>query len=165
LCGILIYDQGGKAEQKMSKQTHTNPFSKREMEILKGNPYVASVSAHTIRFTPEFKNLVYEEKAKGIPIAEAMRKYGIDPDVLGYSRVKGFSCSLNKKARLENGFEDGRGENYRRPVKTGTETVEQRVKRLEHELAYTRQEVEFLKKMQAANLEAQKQWEFKHQQR
>lgn len=149
----------------MSKQTHTNPFSKHEIEILRSSPYVASVSMHTIKFTPEFKRLVYEARLQGIPVAEAMRKYGIDPDVLGYSRVRGFAYFLNKKAKLEDGFEDGSSENYRRPAKTGSETVEQKIKRLEHELAYTRQEVEFLKKLQVANSEAQKQWEFKHRQK
>ena len=40
-----------------------------------------------------------------------------------------------------------------------------RDRQLENELAYTRQEVEFLKKLQAANMEAQKQWESKHRQK
>ena len=43
--------------------------------------------------------------------------------------------------------------------------MEQRLRQLENELAYTRQEVEFLKKLQAANMEAQRQWESKHQQK
>ena len=43
--------------------------------------------------------------------------------------------------------------------------MEQRIRQLEHELAYTRQEVEFLKKLQVANMEAQKQWESKHRQK
>ena len=60
---------------------------------------------------------------------------------------------------------DGRSENYRRPPKTGEETVEQRIRQLENELAYTRQEVEFLKKLQAANMEAQKQWGCKRRQK
>ena len=34
---------------------------------------------------------------------------------------------------------------------------------LEHELAYTRQEVEFLKKLQLADMEARKQWKSRHQ--
>ena len=72
---------------------------------------------------------------------------------------------MNKKAKQENGFSDGRRENYRRPTKTGEETVEQRLKQLENVLAYTRQEVEFLKKLQAANMEAQRQWESKHRQK
>ena len=38
------------------------------------------------------------------------------------------------------------------------------IKQLEHELAYTRQEVEFLKKLRMADMEAQKEWESKHRQ-
>ena len=41
--------------------------------------------------------------------------------------------------------------------------METRIKQLEHELAYTRQEVEFLKKLQMADMEARRQWESKHQ--
>ena len=149
----------------MSKKTHTNPLSKREVEELRKNPYIASVTANTVRFTEAFKTLAYEKKSQGVPVSETMRKCGIDPEVLGASRVEGFSYSLNKKAKQESGFADGRSENYRRPPKTGEETVEQRIRQLENELAYTRQEVEFLKKLQAANMEAQKQWESRHRQK
>ncbi|MGI6745407.1 MAG: HTH domain-containing protein [Acutalibacteraceae bacterium] len=39
--------------------------------------------------------------------------------------------------------------------------MERRVRQLEHELAYAKQEVEFLKKIQQADMEARKQWESK----
>ena len=149
----------------MSKKTHTNPLSKHEVAQLRMNPYVASASANTVRFTEEFKTLAYDAKCKGVSVSETMRRNGIDPEVLGESRVSGFSYQLNKKARQESGFADQRKENYRRPPRTGEETMEQRVRQLENELAYTRQEVEFLKKLQAANMEAQKQWESKHRQK
>ena len=160
-----IHAQGRKAWIQMNKKTHTNPLSKREIEELRRNPHIVSVSANTVRFTEEFKKLAYEEKTRGISVAETMRRNGIDPDILGQSRVDGFSYTLNKKAKQESGFSDGRSENYRRPPKTGEETVDQRLRQLENELAYTRQEVEFLKKLQAANMEAQKQWESKHRQK
>ena len=160
-----IHEEGGKAWMQMSKKTHTNPLSRREIEMLRTNPNIVSVSANTVRFTEEFKKLAYEEKQKGIPVSETMRRCGIDPEVLGPSRVEGFSYTLNKKAKQAQDFSDGRSENYRRPPKTGEETVEQRIRQLENELAYTRQEVEFLKKLQAANMEAQKQWESKHRQK
>jgi transposase-like protein len=147
---------------QMSKKTHTNPLSRREIEKLRTNPNIVSVTANTVRFTEAFKKLAYEEKQRGIPVSETMRRCGIDPEMLGPSRVEGFSYTLNKKAKQENGFSDGRSENYRRPPKTGEETVEQRIRQLENELAYTRQEVEFLKKLQAANMEAQRQWESRH---
>lgn len=123
------------------------------------------MTANTVRFTEDFKTLAYDEKIKGISITETMRRCGIDPDMLGTSRVEGFRYTLDKKAKQQNSFADGRNENYHRPHKTGEETVEQRVRNLENELAYTRQEVEFLKKLQAANMEAQRQWKSKHRQK
>lgn len=146
----------------MSKQSHTNPLSKLEIAKLRRNPYIASASAYTVRFTEAFKELVYENKHRGISVAETMKQCGIDIGILGPSRVRGFAYTLNKKAKQENGFADGRRENYRRPPRTGEATVEQRIRQLENELAYTRQEVEFLKKLQAVNMEAQRQWESKH---
>ena len=145
----------------MSKKTHTNPFSRREVEQLRRNPNVASVTANTVRFTESFKTFAYDNKCKGISVAETMRRSGIEPEILGESRIRGFSYQLNRKARREGGFSDRRKET----PKTGDETMEQRIRQLENELAYTRQEVEFLKKLQAANMEAQKQWESRHRQK
>ena len=149
----------------MVKKTHSNPFTKQEIEDLRKNPNVASVTAYTIRYTEEFKKLVYENKLKGISVTKTLINNGIDPAVLGESRVEGLSYTLNKKSRNNSDFTDGRRTNYRRPPKTGAETVEQRIRQLENELAYTRQEVEFLKKIQTANMEAQKQWESRYRQK
>lgn len=160
-----IHEQDGKAWIQMSRKSHIHPLTKQAIEYLRKNPYVASVSASTVRFTEAFKKLAYERKTDGISVAETMRECGIDPDILGICRVMGFSYTLSKKAKGEGGFTDGRNKNYRRPPKTGEETVEQRLHQLENELAYTRQEVEFLKKLHTANMEAQKQWESKHRQR
>lgn len=150
---------------QMSKKTHTNPLSMREIEVLRKSPHIVSVTSYTVRFSEEFKKLAYEAKTRGISVAETMRRNGIDPEILGPSRVEGFSYTLNRRAKRESGFADGRSENYRRPPKTGEETVEARLRQLENELAYTRQEVEFLKKLQAANTEAQKQWESRQRQK
>ena len=136
-----IHEKGGKAWIQMRKKTHTNPLSRREIELLRNNPHIASVTENTVPFTEEFKKLAYEQKAKGIPVAETMRRCRSAPEILGASRVEGFSYTLSKKAKQEKGFTDGCKENYRRPAKTGEETVEQRIRQLENELAYTRQEV------------------------
>ena len=88
----------------MSKKTHTNPLSKQEIEKLRKNPYVASVTTNTVRFTEAFKEQAYEKKREGIPVMETMRQCGIDPEILGASRVEGFSYTLNKKAKQESGF-------------------------------------------------------------
>ena len=103
-----IREKDGKVRIQMSKKTHTNPLSKREIEELRKSPHIVSVSANTVRFTEEFKKLAYEAKTRGISVAETMRRNGIDPDILGQSRVEGFSYTLNKKAKQESGFADGR---------------------------------------------------------
>ena len=130
-----------------SKKTHTHPLAKKEVEILRNNPNVKRVTAYTVCFTEEFRKKVYEEKLSGKPVAEILRKNGIDPDILGESRISGLSSTLNKMAKRTEGFSDLRSDNYRRPPKNGDESLEQRIKLLENELAYTRQEVEFLKKI------------------
>ena len=58
----------------MSKKTHTNPLSKQEIEKLRKNPYVASVTTNTVRFTEAFKEQAYEKKRQGIPVMETMRQ-------------------------------------------------------------------------------------------
>lgn len=145
------------------KKTHTNNFTKEQMEQLRNNKYVISVTASTVRFSEDFKRLFYQRMHSGETLKEIFRDCGIDPDILGHSRIKSFAYVLNKTAKREEGFIDKRQGNYRHPSQKGEQTVEARVRQLEHELAYTRQEVEFLKKLQMADMEARRQWESKHQ--
>ena len=144
-------------------KTHTNPFTQEQMDHLRVNHYVKSISRSTIRFTEEFKKYFYEKYHSGMTARQIFTECGIDPGMLGESRIEGFRYTLDKQAKRDSGFTDNRSSNYRRAPKSGEVAVETRLKQLEHELAYTRQEVEFLKKMQMADMEARRQWESKHQ--
>ena len=144
-------------------KTHKNPFTKEQMDTLRINRYVKSISTSTIRFTEEFKKLYYQKHKSGMSGRSIFLECGIDPEILGDSRIEGFRYTLNKYAKRDEGFQDNRQNNHHHGHKSEDETVEARIKRLEHELAYTRQEVEFLKKMQMADMEARRQWESKHQ--
>lgn len=152
----------GKDRTAMPK-THKNPFTKEQVESLRENRYVKSVSASTIRFTEEFKRYFYQQSTSGAVSRQIFLACGIDPDILGESRIEGFRYTLHKQAKREEGFTDKRQNNCRRETKPGEETMETRIRQLEHELAYTRQEVEFLKKLQMADMEVRRQWESKHQ--
>ncbi|MEY8258583.1 HTH domain-containing protein [Erysipelotrichaceae bacterium 66-17] len=147
----------------MKKKTHTNPFSQQDIAILKASPYVASVSEMTVRFTEEFKDIAYAEKRSGTPLPEIFRMHGIDPAILGSSRVEGFSYTLNRRNRKEDLDQKRSNTSYQHPPKTGEESLLQRIEQLEYELAYTRQEVEFLKKIQEAGMEGRKVWESRYQ--
>ena len=138
-------------------------FTKEEMAKLKLSPYVESVSSTRVKFTPEFKRMAYQEISDGKTLRTVMEESGIDPDILGNSRIWTIAAKLRKDAEREEGFEDLRYKNSRSSKpETKAPTMEERIAQLEHELAYTRQEVEFLKKIQAADMEARRSWESTH---
>ena len=145
------------------KKTHKNPLTPEQVNQLLKNRYVKSATQNSVRFTEEFKRYFYQKHTSGMTVRSIFLEYGIDPDVLGESRISGFCHTVNVQAKRDTGFSDNRQNNYRRPPKSEDETVESRIKQLEHELAYTRQEVEFLKKLQMADMEARRQWESRHQ--
>lgn len=142
------------------------PLNAEEIAELRSNPYVAKVIGNMISFTPEFKRIAYDQITSGKTMREVFEEHGIDPEILGDSRIWGFAEKLRAKAEREEGFTDLREQNMRKPVKeTKEQTLKARVEQLEHELAYTRQEVEFLKKIHTADLEARKLWESKQRQK
>ena len=142
------------------------PLDADEISELSSSPYVSSIISGRITFTPEFKRVAYDLLVKGTPIREIFETHGIDPEILGNARMWGFAQKLRANADREEGFEDRRKLNSRKPAKqTREQTLAARVEQLEHELAYTRQEIEFLKKIHMADLEARKQWESKQRQK
>lgn len=131
-----------------------------ELAELRDNPYVASVISRRINFTPEFKREAYRLLMEGRSMRSIFEEHGIDPEILGDGRIWAFAHKLRVDAGRDEGFADLRRNNSRKPARqTREQTLEARVEQLEHELAYTRQEVEFLKKIHTADLEARKSWE------
>ena len=91
-----------------------------------------------------------------------LEEHGIDPQMLGDARIWGIADRIREQAEREEGFADTRKQNKRKAARqTSEQTLAARVEQLEHELAYTRQEVEFIKKIHTADLEARMQWESK----
>ena len=137
-------------------------FSEAEVEQLKGNENVEYVTEREIYFTPAFKQLAWKEKQSGKKLPVIFRENGIDPKVLGDKRIENFSRRLRETARNNRDFADGRRDALHPKGNGKALSTEEKIQQLEHELAYTRQEVEFLKKLQMANTEARKEWESKH---
>lgn len=140
-------------------------FTEEERSALLNNPYVASVTNDAVQFTEEFKELAYQEILQTKKtMREILQEHGIDPEILGSKRIWNFTSKLQEKAKKLQGFGDARTHNRRRPKCNPTEekTLTERIRGLEHELAYTRQEVEFLKKTQMVDMEARISWESKH---
>jgi transposase-like protein len=147
----------GKGGYKMK-----NKFTEEQLRLLRANVNVEQATEYYVVFTEQFKQLAWEQKQTGKRMRDIFRENGIDPELLGKKRIENFCQMLNHRGREGSGFKDRRVDNRRPTAGETAETLEEQVKRLQHELAYTRQEVEFLKKLQMANTEARKQWESKH---
>ena len=147
----------GKGGYKMK-----NTLTEEQLRLLRANVNVEKATEYYVVFTEAFKQLAWEQKQAGKRLRDVFRENGIDPELLGEKRIANFHQMLNQRGREGGGFKDRRIDNRRPTAEETAETLEEQVKRLQHELAYTRQEVEFLKKLQMANTEARKQWESKH---
>lgn len=134
-------------------------LSPDEIAYLRANPNVLDVISGKVYFTASFKKLAYLQLQEGRRMPDILWENGIDPQVLGDHRIWAFTHALRVHGG-ENDFQDTRAYNRCAPPADPAErSMAERLRQLEHELAYTRQEVEFLKKIQQADMEARKSWE------
>ena len=120
-------------------------FTDTEMRILRESGYGLSVSPDVVHFSVDFKRRFWEELSRGKMPREIVSNLGIDPGILGYSRMNGLKtmiCREMKKGGFsEVNHHEGEYEKYL--------SSENRIKNLETELKYKNQEIEFLKKIVA----------------
>ena len=115
-------------------------FTYEQMSILRESPYVLRVSPNTVHFSAEFKEKFWNEVQSGKEPYEAVSALGIDPEILGRSRINGIKNMIRSDVLAGRGFRDLRANgNYTNP--------EIKIKYLEQQLAYKDQEIEFLKKI------------------
>ena len=134
-------------------------LTKDQIEILSNYPQVARTTDATVVFTQTFKRHFCEEYIKGKSPRTILKESGIDPDVLGATRMN----SLRWHALEEWEAADGKIEQASNKSKfSKTKTVEDKLSLIEHELVYTRQELNYLKKIFLADCKARKNWELKH---
>jgi len=136
-------------------------LSLEQIEELRNNPYVASVTARQVSFTIEFKQRFYDEYTQGKTPKNILSGMGINPETLGESRVVSVRMHVMEQAKSGYGFTDRKAQWRPGMVRGRAKTTEDKIARLEHELAYTRQELEFVKKIILADREAQREWESK----
>ena len=145
------------------------PLSNEEIAELLRNPFVDRITpSGSIHYTPEFKRMAYESMMNGIPMRRFFEEHGFSAAVLGETRIYSFTRNLRTRTRDEDDFTDHRSSNGRgkgRSRSLQEMTLEEQVEQLRHELAYARQELEFLKKIQEAEREAEKAWKARHHRR
>lgn len=134
----------------MSRQFFTN----EQIESLRQNPHVLSVSAAVLVFRKEFKERFYAEYMEGAFPRDILKKYGIDPSILGKYRITSIARHIKNEYAKYGGFYEGRQPADRSGTakKAAQNTPGKELQSIRHELEYMRQELEYLKKISAVRM-------------
>jgi len=127
-------------------------FTEKQMEELRANPHVKSVSRLYINYTDEFKEYFVKENEKGKVPRVIFEECGIDPDVVGLDRFASSGKRWRKAANRMEGLIDKRKLSSGRP-RTRDMTPEQQIEKLKAENQYLKQMLEF--RQELARLERQ----------
>ena len=121
-------------------------FTQEELMELRSNPYVKSITPKMVRFTTEFKEKFWELYQEGTSPIAIVTNLGFDPEVLGMSRINGIMQHIKETAGSGEGFRDYRQSNTL-VENIGDMTPSKALIRMQHELIYMKQELEFIKKI------------------
>ena len=128
----------------MSKRITTE-----EREVLLKNPYIKSAHSTMVAYTADFKREYITRFDAGESGRSILRSSGIDPDILGDSRIYSLAGKFRKELEQYGGFSDVRR-------KKGYDADSASIEQLRVEVAYVKQEVEFLKKNMILDSEEQR---------
>lgn len=125
-------------------------FTQEQMETLAANPFTYKISALRISYTLEFKNLFLSRFEAGEPVKDIFTSLGYDVAILGENRMYTFARRISKQAEAGKlPTEEPPCVKLSKPVNTDYNTMpaQQSVSAMQREIAYLRQQVEFLKKI------------------
>lgn len=122
-------------------------FTPEEVEMLRCNKYTFAVTPHILSFTKEFKELFWEEYQSGAIPRQILEQYGYSADVLGRERIWGIAHTIKKQYYSPEGLREGTLPRSGKSSDGNAQTTGDRVNKLQGEVEYLRQEIEFLKKI------------------
>ena len=121
---------------------------------LEANPYTLKVTKNKLYFTIKFKEDFWINYQAGNAPRKILSDLGYDLEYFGQKQIDSIVQRIKKEALSGNGFREGENRERRIPVKaTNREELSstQSIERMQNELLYLRQEVEFLKKIIMTN--------------
>ncbi len=122
-------------------------FTPEELSIILSSPYVKSATAKMIRFTVAFKEEFWRQHTEEHKSpSQIMQDLGFDINMIGSKRADGILIHLREQVRSGEPFSDVR-KTPENELPPGTQLPPSKaILKMQHELAYLRQEVEFIKK-------------------
>ena len=143
-----------KNELKAYRGKHSY-LTEEQIRILSKNPNIVEVTPRQVHYTQTFKNYFCREYAKGRSSTEILREQGIDPKVLGETRISSLRTYYNSVKRAFPGRESlaHEGKNPYRGTKGSGHTqlqtnadIMHMIGKLEQQVQYLQKEADFLKK-------------------
>ena len=110
-------------------------------EALKDCPYVVRMTNCKICWSKKLYEEFCHEYDKGAFADQILRDHGIDPKILGPGRIAAF------RAYYERHYRTASSMSRERTPEAAAERSSDKLSKVEHEVEYLRQEVEFLKKI------------------
>lgn len=129
-------------------------YTAKQMKELKNNPYVFKTTKHRIYYTAKFKEDFWISYQAGNTPRKILTDFGFDLSCFGQKQIDSLVQHIKKQALSGEGFTEGRNRQRRVPIKATEEeelSSPQSIQRMQNELLYLRQEVEFLKKLITAD--------------
>ena len=125
-------------------------YTEKQIKELKKNPYVFKVTKHKLYYTDKFKEDFWVSYQAGNTPRKILRDFGFDINIFGQKQIDSLVQHIKKQALSGKGFTEGENRQRRVPMKATSEeelSSPQSIERMQNELLYLRQEVEFLKKI------------------
>ena len=129
-------------------------YTPKQIKKLEANPYTLKVTKNKLYFTIKFKEDFWINYQAGNAPRKILSDLGYDLEYVGQKQIDSIVQRIKKEALSGNGFREGENRERRIPMKaTNREELSspQSIERMQNELLYLRQEVEFLKKIIMTN--------------
>lgn len=125
-------------------------YTVKQIKELEKNPYVYKVTKHKLYYTAKFKEDFWISYQAGNAPRKILSDFGFDLEIFGQKQIDSLVQRIKKQALAGNGFSEGENHIKRIPMKATSEnelSSPQSIERMQNELLYLRQEVDFLKKI------------------
>lgn len=125
-------------------------FTEEQIKKLKKNPYTFKLTKNKLYFTAKFKEDFWISYQAGNAPRKVMHDLGYDLSMFTQKQIDNYVQRIKREALSGEGFREGENRQRRIPQKATDEkelSSSQSIERMQNELLYLRQEVEFLKKI------------------
>lgn len=129
-------------------------YTAKQIKELNANPYTFKATKNKLYFTKRFKEDFWISYQAGNAPRKILKDFGYDLEHFGQKQIDDLVQRIKRQALSGNGFTEGENRQRRVPVKAASEEElpsPQCMERMQNELLYLRQEVEFLKKIMIAD--------------